>query len=381
MPIASSATPVERATAARFVFSAVRSRITWLRAAEAGLLLITLGLRPWGLDQNGFGIDYYSAAVRSMTQSWHNFLYNAFDPAGFLSVDKQPVALWIQAASAKLFGLRRIDPRTMTLDPERLQARLSTTAAGPRITAVIPVHLYGGPADMDPILEVAREHGLMVIEDAPQAHGVEYRGRRAGSLGQAGCFSFYPTKNLGACGDAGMVVTNDAGVAERLRMLRNYGEEAKYRSRTDGFNSRLDELQAAILRVKLRHLEEWIAERRRWARLYGELLADAPVTLPAEPPSCTTRHPCTCSPRMSRSAPTKAASPRPSARARRSVAAALSRALRSRGTAHRRGRPLGAVRPATTGRLAISEARAHPGPWARRLATNGSVSTSESFSS
>ena len=274
-----------------------------------------------------------------------------------------------------------IDPRTMTLDPERLQARLSTPAAGPRVTAVIPVHLYGGPADMDPILDVAREHGLMVIEDAAQAHGVEYRGRRAGSLGQAGCFSFYPTKNLGACGDAGMVVTNDADVAERLRMLRNYGEEAKYRSRTDGFNSRLDELQAAILRVKLRHLEEWIAERRRWARLYGELLADAPVTLPAEPPSCTTRHPCTCSPRMSRSAPTKAASPRPSARARRSVAAALSRALRSRGTAHRRGRPLGAVRPATTGRLAISEARAHPGPWARRLATNGSVSTSESFSS
>ena len=176
-----------------------------------------------------------------------------------------------------------IDPRTMTLDPERLRARLSTPAAGPRVTAVIPVHLYGGPADMDPILEVAREHGLMVIEDAAQAHGVEYRGRRAGSLGQAGCFSFYPTKNLGACGDAGMVVTNDADVAERLRMLRNYGEEAKYRSRTDGFNSRLDELQAAILRVKLRHLEEWIAERRRWARLYAELLADAPVTLPTEP--------------------------------------------------------------------------------------------------
>ena len=106
MPIASSATPVERAPAARFVFSAVRSRITWLRAVEAGLLLVTLGLRLWGLDQNGFGIDYYSAAVRSMTQSWHNLLYNAFDPAGFLSVDKPPVALWIQAASAKLFGFR-----------------------------------------------------------------------------------------------------------------------------------------------------------------------------------------------------------------------------------------------------------------------------------
>jgi dTDP-4-amino-4,6-dideoxygalactose transaminase len=176
-----------------------------------------------------------------------------------------------------------VDPRTLTLDPGELRKRLAAPAAGPRITAVIPVHLYGGPADLDPILELAREHGLKVIEDAAQAHGTEYRGRRAGSLGEAGCFSFYPTKNLGACGDAGMVVTNDTGVAEQLRMLRNYGEEAKYRSRTDGFNSRLDELHAAMLRVKLRHLEEWIAERRRRAALYTELLGDAPLTLPAEP--------------------------------------------------------------------------------------------------
>jgi dTDP-4-amino-4,6-dideoxygalactose transaminase len=176
-----------------------------------------------------------------------------------------------------------IDPHTMTLDPAALRKRLQAGGAGPRITAVIPVHLYGGPADMDGIPEVAREHGLKVIEDAAQAHGTEYRGRRAGSLGEAGCFSFYPTKNLGACGDAGMVVTNDADVAERLRMLRNYGEEAKYRSRMDGFNSRLDELHAAMLRVKLRHLDGWLAERRRWALLYAELLADAAVTLPSEP--------------------------------------------------------------------------------------------------
>jgi len=171
----------------------------------------------------------------------------------------------------------------MTLDPEQLRKRLSASTSSPRISAVIPVHLYGGPADMDPILAVAREYSLSVIEDAAQAHGVEYRGRRVGSLGQAGCFSFYPTKNLGACGDAGIVVTSDGGVAERLRMLRNYGEEAKYRSRVHGFNSRLDQLHAAILRVKLRHLEEWIGERRRWAALYADLLADAPVTLPVEP--------------------------------------------------------------------------------------------------
>ena len=177
-----------------------------------------------------------------------------------------------------------IDPRTMTLDPEQLRRRLAASGASPRITAVVPVHLYGGAADMGPILEVAREYGLKVIEDAAQAHGVEYGGRKVGSLGDAGCFSFYPTKNLGACGDAGIVVTNDAGVAERLRMLRNYGEQSKYCSRTDGFNSRLDELQAAMLRVKLRHLEEWIRERRQRAALYTELLAAEPIALPLEPP-------------------------------------------------------------------------------------------------
>ena len=137
---------------------------------------------------------------------------------------------------------------------------------------------------MHPILKVAREYGLKVIEDAAQAHGAEYAGRRAGCLGDAGCFSFYPTKNLGAYGDAGMVVTDDPAVAERVRRLRNYGEEAKYQNSLEGFNSRLDEIQAAILRAKLKHLEEWVAARRRLAQLYGELLAQAPVALPAETP-------------------------------------------------------------------------------------------------
>jgi len=178
-----------------------------------------------------------------------------------------------------------VDPDTLTLDPARLRACLQAAAAAVPISAVVPVHLYGGAADMDGVTAVAREFGVRVIEDAAQGHGVEYRGRKVGTLGQAGCFSFYPTKNLGACGDAGMVVTDDADVAAQLKMLRNYGEEAKYRNRRDGVNSRLDEIQAAILRVKLRHLDAWTAERRRWAARYADLLADARLRLPREAPA------------------------------------------------------------------------------------------------
>jgi dTDP-4-amino-4,6-dideoxygalactose transaminase len=177
-----------------------------------------------------------------------------------------------------------IDPETFTLDPEPLEAHLRAELPRSRAKAVIPVHLYGHPAAMGPIRQLAGEYGLKVIEDAAQAHGARYAGRPAGSLGDAGCFSFYPTKNLGAYGDAGMVVTDDGEVAERLRMLRNYGEEAKNRNRIRGFNSRLDELHAAILRTKLKHLAGWIAARRGHAQLYGELLEGMALTLPAEVP-------------------------------------------------------------------------------------------------
>jgi dTDP-4-amino-4,6-dideoxygalactose transaminase len=140
---------------------------------------------------------------------------------------------------------------------------------------------------MRSVLEVAREHDVKVIEDAAQAHGARFDGLKAGSLGDAGCFSFYPTKNLGAYGDAGMVVTDDDAVADRLRMLRNYGEEAKNRNRIRGVNSRLDELQAAILRVKLTHLEAWVTARRARAHLYSELLAETDFVLPVELPPAT----------------------------------------------------------------------------------------------
>ena len=163
------------------------------------------------------------------------------------------------------------------IDPEA--ARRAVTS---KTKAIIPVHLYGQAADMDPILEVARKRNLLVIEDAAQAHGALYKGKPCGSFGVAGCFSFYPGKNLGAYGDGGAVVTNDPGIAEKIRMFRNYGQSEKYHHDDFGWNSRLDTMQAAVLSVKLPHLNEWNEARRKNAALYRELLRDVPVRLPVE---------------------------------------------------------------------------------------------------
>lgn len=173
------------------------------------------------------------------------------------------------------------------VDVEPDTCNMAVAAVAERITertaAIVPVHLYGQVVDMDPLLDLARSARLPVVEDACQAYGAEYKGRRAGSLGDAGCFSFYPTKNLGAYGDGGAVVTSDEGVARAVRMLRNYGEgERRYQSEMPGVNSRLDELQAAILRAKLPRLDAWNVARRRHAALYRERLAGAGVTLLAE---------------------------------------------------------------------------------------------------
>ncbi|AKT40695.1 DegT/DnrJ/EryC1/StrS family aminotransferase [Chondromyces crocatus] len=171
------------------------------------------------------------------------------------------------------------DERTHNLDPARLAAAIT-----PKTRAILPVHLYGQPADMDPILDLAARHGLLVIEDAAQAQGARYRGRRTGSLGLAAGFSFYPGKNLGALGDAGGVVTSDADLADRLRTLRNYGSRVKYHSDVIGMNARLDELQAAFLRVKLAYLDTWNARRARIAQRYLEALRDVPgLVLPHVP--------------------------------------------------------------------------------------------------
>ena len=170
------------------------------------------------------------------------------------------------------------DEATFNLDPARIEAALT-----PRTRAIMPVHLYGQPADLDPITAVARRHGLKVIEDAAQAHGARYRGRRCGSLGDAAGFSFYPGKNLGAIGDGGAVTTDDDDLAGRLRMLRNYGSSRKYVNEVAGFNSRLDELQAALLRVKLSRLDDWNGRRRAVAAAYLDALAGTGLLLPTAP--------------------------------------------------------------------------------------------------
>jgi dTDP-4-amino-4,6-dideoxygalactose transaminase len=168
-----------------------------------------------------------------------------------------------------------IDPTTFTMDVAAIEAAITE-----RTKAILPVHLYGQPADMDPILEIARRHGLIVIEDACQAHGAEYRGRRAGSMGDLGCFSFYPGKNLGAYGEGGMVVTGNPDHARTIRMLRDWGAERKYEHVLKGFNYRLEGLQGAVLRVKLRHLEAWTAARRAAAARYDTLFAGTGVATP-----------------------------------------------------------------------------------------------------
>lgn len=167
------------------------------------------------------------------------------------------------------------DAATFNLDPAKVRAALTS-----RTKAILPVHLYGQPADLDPLLALAREHGLKVLEDAAQAHGARYRGRRIGAHADAVAWSFYPGKNLGALGDGGAVTTNDPVVADRLRVLRNYGSREKYVNEVQGFNSRLDPLQAAVLRVKLQHLDAWNRRRAAVAERYREGLAGTGVQLP-----------------------------------------------------------------------------------------------------
>jgi dTDP-4-amino-4,6-dideoxygalactose transaminase len=189
------------------------------------------------------------------------------------------IATWLAVSYS---GARPVpvepDERTYNLNPERIEAAIT-----PNTRAILAVHLYGQTAEMDAINTLARKYGLKVIEDAAQAHGARYQGKSAGSLGDAAGWSFYPGKNLGAQGDAGAVTTNDDALADKVRMLRNYGSKQKYYNLAKGYNSRLDEIQAAFLRVKLKYLEEWNARRTRLAGLYCELLQDTDLILPFVP--------------------------------------------------------------------------------------------------
>ncbi len=162
-----------------------------------------------------------------------------------------------------------IDEDYYTMNPALIEDAIT-----PMTKAIIPVHLFGQMADMDPIMKIAKEHGLYVFEDACQAHGAEYKGKRAGSIGEAGCFSFYPGKNLGAYGEAGAVTTNNRDIAQKIRMLRDHGQSKKYYHDIIGWNARMDGIQAAVLRIKLKHLEEWNKKRRQNAHLYDSLLQD-----------------------------------------------------------------------------------------------------------
>jgi dTDP-4-amino-4,6-dideoxygalactose transaminase len=170
-----------------------------------------------------------------------------------------------------------VEPDTYCINAAKIEERITE-----RTKAILPVHLYGHPADLDQILKISRQYGLSVVEDACQAHGTEYKGKKVGCFGNAGCFSFYPVKNLGAYGDGGMVTTNDRNLAERVKLLRNYGQSSKNYHDLVGINSRLDELQAAMLRVKLSRLDQWNEKRRRLAQLYKEILGQTDVVLPSE---------------------------------------------------------------------------------------------------
>jgi dTDP-4-amino-4,6-dideoxygalactose transaminase len=187
----------------------------------------------------------------------------------------------IEATGARAI-LADIDPETYTLDASQVESRLT-----PRTKAIVPVHLYGHPADLEPLLAIAAHRGLEIVEDACQAHGATYQGKKVGGFGLFGCFSFYPTKNLGGYGDGGMIVTSSADHAEHVRLLRNYGERGRFEHHVRGFNCRLDELQAAILRVKLQHLDAWNAQRRHLARGYDRGLKGSGVKVPVERPGTT----------------------------------------------------------------------------------------------
>jgi dTDP-4-amino-4,6-dideoxygalactose transaminase len=249
------------------------------RVLESGQFI--LGKEVAGLEEEfaGYCDVEYAIGVSSGTSALHLALLAAGIGAGH-EVITVPFTFYATAAAIGYVGAVPvyvdIDPGTFNIDVTRLEAAITE-----RTRAILPVHLYGQPADMDPILEIAARHKLLVIEDVAQAHGAEYKGRRAGSIGDIGCFSFYPTKNLGAAGEGGMVTTNNSEYARTIGMLRNWGEEQRYYPVLKGYNYRLPAIQAAILRVKLPRLDQWIKARRGLAAEYDRLLEDAKVVRPA----------------------------------------------------------------------------------------------------
>ncbi|MFN6572165.1 DegT/DnrJ/EryC1/StrS family aminotransferase [Dendronalium sp. ChiSLP03b] len=226
--------------------------------------------------------DYCNAADGIAVNTGTSALHLALLAAGIGAGDEVitvPFTFVATAAAICYTGAKPvfvdIDPVSYTIDVTQIEKAITE-----RTKAILPVHLYGQPADMEPILEIARRHGLTVIEDAAQAHGAEYKGQKVGAIGDIGCFSFYPGKNLGAYGEGGMIVTNNPEYTHTMRMLRDWGQEHKYHHVLKGYNYRMDGIQGAILRVKLRYLEEWTEARRAHAAKYDALLKDSNVTVP-----------------------------------------------------------------------------------------------------
>lgn len=231
---------------------------------------------------SGYSGAEYGVGVNSGTSALHLALLAAGVGPGdeVITVSSTFVAT---VAAIEYTGARAVfvdvDPLTLTMNPMKVEAAITA-----RTKVLLPVHLHGQPADMDPLLDIARRYDLLVVEDAAQAHGAEYKGKRVGSLGHIGCFSFYPGKNLGAYGEAGMAVTKNCHYAERMRMLRDWGQERKYHHVHKGYNYRMEGLQGAILRVKLRHLDDWTQTRRQHAAMYNEWLGDSIVGRPVQAP-------------------------------------------------------------------------------------------------
>jgi len=229
-----------------------------------------------------FSGSKFGIAVNSGTSALHLALLAAGVGPGD-EVITVPSTFVATVAAIEYAGARPVlvdvDPQSYTMDAARIEQAIT-----PQTKAILPVHLYGNPADMDPILDIARRHGLIVIEDAAQAHGAEYKGRRCGSFGEMGCFSFYPGKNLGAYGEGGLVTTSNPEMARKIRMLRDWGAEKKYEHVLKGFNYRMEGVQGAVLRIKLRYLEGWTEARRSHARAYNQALSDCGLGLPAENP-------------------------------------------------------------------------------------------------
>ena len=251
------------------------------RVLESGVFILDREVRAFEAEFSTYCGSAFGMGVGSGTDALLLALLAGGIKAGdeVITVSHTAVAT---VAAIELCGARPvlvdIDPQRYTMLPEQFEAAIT-----PRTRAVIPVHLYGCPVDLAPILEIARQSEIFVVEDCAQAHGAMYKGQRVGTFGQMGAFSFYPTKNLGAYGDGGGLVTDNPDLAKQVALLRQYGWQERYISKIKGINSRLDELQAAILRAKLPHLDAWNTRRRTLASLYSELLQGCNLTLPCEP--------------------------------------------------------------------------------------------------